>query len=53
MRVGFIQFPEFGRIYLVTLFLKKDADNLTAADRRAIKSMLAELADAIRKGNNP
>ena len=53
MRVGFVQFPEFGRIYLVTLFLKKDADNLSAADRRAISSMLADLAEAIRKGQNP
>ncbi|MFI5382076.1 MAG: addiction module toxin RelE [Tepidisphaerales bacterium] len=53
MRVGFVQFPEFGRIYLVTLFLKKDTDNLSAADRQAIRSMLVALADAIRKGRNP
>ena len=49
MRVGFVQFPEIGRIYFVTLFLKKDADNLSAADRQAIKSVLAQLTDAIRK----
>ncbi|MGD0390741.1 MAG: hypothetical protein ABSC42_17490 [Tepidisphaeraceae bacterium] len=53
MRVGFAQFPEFGRIYLVTMFLKKDAENLSAADRRAIRSALADLADALRKGRNP
>jgi hypothetical protein len=53
MRVGFAQFPEFGRIYLVTMFLKKDAENLSAADCRAIKSLLAGLADALRKGQNP
>jgi len=51
MRVGFVQFPEHGRIYLVTLFLKKDAENLNAADRRTIKSMLTNLADAIGKGH--
>jgi hypothetical protein len=49
MRVGFVQFPEYRRIYLVTLFLKKDAENLNAADRNAIKSVLANLVDAIRK----
>jgi hypothetical protein len=53
MRVGFAQFPEFGRIYLVTLFLKKDADNLSTADCRAIRAALADLADALRKGRNP
>jgi hypothetical protein len=53
MRIGFVQFPEYGRIYLVTLFLKKDAENLNGADRHAIKSMLSNLADAIRKGHHP
>jgi hypothetical protein len=52
MRVGFAQFPEFRRIYLVTLFLKHDADNLTAADCKAVKSVLADIADALRKGRN-
>jgi len=53
MRVGFAQFPEFGRIYLVTMFLKQDADNLSAADRQAIRWALSELADALRKGHDP
>jgi hypothetical protein len=53
MRVAFAQFPEFGRIYLVTMFLKKDTENLSPADRQAIKSALAELAGALRKGHNP
>jgi len=53
MRVGYAQFPEFSRIYLVTMFLKKKADNLNATDRQAIKSVLANLSNAIRKGQNP
>lgn len=53
MRVGFVQFPEFARIYLVTLFLKKDAENLNAADCRAIRSLIANISDALRKGRNP
>lgn len=50
MRVGYAQFPEVGRIYLITLFLKKDTDNLSAADRAAIKKLLADLDAEIRKG---
>lgn len=53
MRIGYAQFPEFGRIYLVTMFLKADADNLSAADRQNIKSVLADIAMALRKGHNP
>jgi len=53
MRVGFVQFPEFGRIYLVTMFLKKDTENLNAADCRAIRSVIADIADSLRKARNP
>ena len=53
MRVAYAQFPEASRIYLVTLFLKKDAENLSDADRHAIKSLLSALAEAIEKGRNP
>jgi hypothetical protein len=50
MRVGYVQFPEYRRIYLVTLFLKKNTGNLSTADRRAIKLSLSHLAEQIRKG---
>lgn len=53
MRVGYAQFPQFQRIYFVTIFLKKDAENLSAADCKAIKSVLANLGEALRKGQNP
>jgi len=53
IRVGFAQFPEFRRIYLVTMFWKKDVENLSAADCRAIKSMLKMLADVLAKGKEP
>ena len=53
MRVGFVQFPEFSRIYLVTLFLKKNVGNLSAADCKAIKTMLTQLSDALWEGKNP
>jgi len=35
------------------MFLKQDADNLSAADRQAIRWALSELADALRKGHDP
>ena len=53
MRIGYAQFPQHRRIYLVTMFLKKDAENLTAADRHAIRAALTSLADALAKGRSP
>jgi len=53
MRVCYARIAEFERIYLVTLFLKKDADNLSARDCRAIKVMLNDLGDALRRGHSP
>ena len=53
MRVGYVQFPDFARIYLVTLFLKKNQENLSGADRRAISDALSLLADKLRQGREP
>jgi len=53
MRVGYAQFPAHGRIYLVTLFLKKDEDNLSNAARNAIKSLLDRITAALAKGEEP
>jgi hypothetical protein len=53
MRVGYAQFPEYGRIYLVTMFLKRDAENLTAADFHAIRSALAILGATLKEGREP
>ena len=53
MRIGYAQYPEFGRIYLVTLFLKKNTDNLSVADRQDIQSVLADSTKALWKGQNP
>ena len=53
MRVGFAQFPELRRIYLVTMFSKNQTDNLIAADQRAIRVALDALGEALRKGLNP
>jgi len=53
MRVAFVQFPDFRRIYLVTLFLKKSTENLSAADGRDIHSLLSQLERALHEGQNP
>jgi hypothetical protein len=53
MRIGFVQFPKYHRIYLVTMFLKKDADNLNRTDCESVKRTLARLEEALRKGQNP
>jgi hypothetical protein len=53
MRVAYAQFPEYRRIYLVTLFLKSNQENLTAADRHEIKAILDRIAAALSKGENP
>jgi hypothetical protein len=49
MRVGYAQFPEHRRVYLITLFLKSDQENLSAAARNLIRSTLEELAAELSK----
>ena len=53
MRVGYAQFPEHGRIYLVTLFLKKDQESLSDNTRNTIKVLLDRIAAALAKGEEP
>ena len=53
MRVGYAQFPEYGLILLVTLFLKKDEENLDAATRNGIKTVLDKIGERLRSGAQP
>src|SRR5262249_7676598 len=53
LRVGYVQFPAVGRIYPVTLFEKKNTENLSVADRNAIRLVIVALSAAIQKGLNP
>jgi hypothetical protein len=50
MRVGYAQFPDFELIVLVTLFLKKDEDNLEAAKCSGIKSLLTRITEILHSG---
>jgi hypothetical protein len=53
MRVGYAQFPDFELILLVTLFLKKDEDNLDDATRNGIKSVLSRISEILKSGGRP
>ena len=53
MRVGYAQFPEYNLILLVTLFLKKNEDNLDAATRNGVKAALNRIAGILDAGGTP
>jgi hypothetical protein len=48
IRVGFAFFPVVSRIYLVTVFRKNEKGNLSQAEKKGIKELLARLARALR-----
>jgi len=47
-RVCYALFPKPGLVLLVTVFGKNDKDNLTAAERNAVKVMLAKYAAQLK-----
>lgn len=53
LRVCYAVFRQYGLIYLVTFFAKNESDNLSAAERNTIRSLLQRLADGLSKGQNP
>ena len=53
MRVGYAQFPEYELILLVTLFLKKNEENLDAATCGGIKSVISRIEKDLRSGAQP
>jgi len=53
LRVGYAQFPDYKLILLVTLFLKKNEENLDAATRNGIKSLLNRVGKILNSGAQP
>lgn len=53
MRIGYAQFPQYRLILLVTLFLKKDEENLDAATCAGIKALLHRVSHALQTGAKP
>ena len=39
-RVCYVDFPDVGTVYLITIYEKKEKDNLTAAERSSIRKMI-------------
>lgn len=52
-RVCYVAYPEYGLVYLVTFFEKKEQANLTPAERNAIKALLARLGRGLARGDPP
>ena len=53
MRVGYAQFPDFGIVLLMVLFLKKDEENLSQAMRNRIKKTLEEYRETLILRGHP
>jgi len=53
LRICYVVFRQYARIYLVTFFAKNESDNVSAVERNVIKGLLQRLADALSKGENP
>ena len=50
MRVCYVHFPAYDRLYLVTLFAKNEQENLTAAERKAVRAVVGRIAAALAAG---
>jgi hypothetical protein len=46
-RVGYVRFPEFGFILLVTVWGKNEKSDLSASDRNAIAAIVREIRRAL------
>lgn len=54
IRVCYVDFEEYGLIYLITAFQKKAQDNLTNDEKNILKKLVKELKDeaSMRRSNN-
>ena len=50
MRVCYLHFPAHNQVYLVTLFAKNEQDNLTGAERNAIRAVVRRIGGALAAG---
>lgn len=44
-RVCYVDFSEYSRIYLITVFAKKEQDNLTDAEKTILKHLVKQLKE--------
>lgn len=51
LRVCYVHFPAHHRLYLVTVFAKNEKQNVSQAERNAIKSLVGRIGDALEAGD--
>ncbi|HTW93654.1 MAG TPA: hypothetical protein VMD30_02595 [Tepidisphaeraceae bacterium] len=49
MRVAYVYFPKYERIYLITLYTKEEKDNLTRGERNRYRQILGDLAASLER----
>ena len=49
-RVCYVYVTEFSVVFLLSIYMKKDKDSLTAAEKQSIKKLIQELRDQLRRG---
>jgi hypothetical protein len=49
LRVCYASYPAYGLIFLVTLFAKNEAGNLTPAERKVVKALLERITASLRE----
>jgi len=49
IRVGYAHFPVFDHVYFVVAFGKNEQPNLTAAQKRSIRSLLRDIAEQLER----
>ncbi len=48
IRVIYIDFPAYGKLYLLTAYAKNEAENLTKAERNELKKLVEILEQELR-----
>ena len=49
-RVCYVYFRKFAVVFLVTIYVKKDKEDLSSEEKKRIKELIRELEEALEKG---
>ena len=52
LRVCYAHYPKHSRLYLVAMFAKNEKDNLTGAERNAVKALIGRISEALDAGEH-
>ena len=53
VRIVYVDFPRYGKVYLVELFSKNEKENLTKEERNDLKKLVALLEIEAKRGVKP